>query len=76
MIKRNWKVYVFWIAVTQAVGILSGFLSRDANQMFQQTAMQPPLSPPALVFPIVWSILYVLMGISAARIWRCSGLFR
>ena len=69
MIKRNWKVYVFWIAVTQAVGILSGFLSRDANQIFQQTAMQPPLSPPALVFPIVWSILYVLMGISAARIW-------
>ena len=27
------------------------------------------LAPPAIVFPIVWTILYGLMGISAARIW-------
>ena len=30
---------------------------------------QPPLSPPAIVFPIVWSILFLLMGVSAARIY-------
>ena len=33
------------------------------------TIVKPPLSPPALVFPIVWTILYALMGIGAARIW-------
>lgn len=32
---------------------------------------KPPLSPPGVVFPIVWSILYILMGISLAMIW-CS----
>ena len=32
---------------------------------------KPPLSPPGVVFPIVWSILYILMGISSAIIW-CS----
>lgn len=26
--------------------------------------MQPPLSPPSIAFPIVWTILYILMGIS------------
>ena len=25
---------------------------------------KPPLSPPGIIFPIVWSILYLLMGIS------------
>ena len=36
--------------------------------MFSETVNQPPLSPPAWLFPVVWSILYVLMGISATRI--------
>ena len=35
---------------------------------FGETVQQPPLSPPAIVFPIVWTILYALMGISAARV--------
>ena len=31
--------------------------------------IQPPLAPPAILFPIVWTALYVLMGISAAMIY-------
>ena len=64
-----WKVYAFWILLAEAVGGLSGWLTREASQVFPETVIQPPLSPPALVFPIVWTILYALMGISAARIW-------
>ena len=37
-------------------------------EAFRETVRQPPLSPPAIVFPIVWTILYALMGIGAARI--------
>ncbi len=33
-------------------------------------AEKPPLTPPGIVFPIVWSILYLLMGIGAARVYR------
>lgn len=66
--KAKWKPYVFWIALAVATGILSGLLSRDGSAAFGETVLQPPLSPPAIVFPIVWSILYALMGISAARI--------
>ena len=65
---KNWKTYAFWIALAEGVGALAGFLSRDANKLFNETAAQPPLSPPAIVFPIVWGILYALMGISAARV--------
>lgn len=67
---KPWKTYVFWIVLAEAVGGLSGWASREGNRIFQVTATQPPLSPPAIVFPIVWGILYALMGISAARIYR------
>lgn len=69
MNKKNWKTYAVWIALTEAVGTLSGWLTREGSGMFHETAVQPPLSPPAVVFPIVWGILYALMGIGAARIY-------
>ena len=69
MLKKNWKTYAFWIIATLIVGGLSGFLSRSGMENFEQSAIQPPLSPPMILFPVVWSILYTLMGISAARIY-------
>ncbi len=68
MKSSNWKTYAFWIGLAEAVGALSGWLSREGSRTFSETAAQPPLSPPAILFPIVWGILYLLMGIGAARI--------
>ena len=68
MKQKTWKVYGFWIILTEAVGLLSGLLSRSGTKIFRETVQQPPLSPPAILFPIVWAILYALMGISAARV--------
>jgi tryptophan-rich sensory protein len=67
MKKKVWT-YVGWIAVTEAVGALAGFLTRNSTELYQNTILQPPLSPPALVFPVVWALLYALMGISAAMV--------
>lgn len=67
--KRNWKPYLFWILLSEAVGALSGWLTREGTDVYAQTIVQPPLSPPGWVFPIVWTILYALMGIGAARIY-------
>lgn len=66
---KPWKVYTFWILLAEAVGGLSGWLTRDGAAAFNETVIQPPLSPPAWVFPVVWGILYLLMGIGAARVW-------
>lgn len=55
--------------MAEAAGLLSGLLSRVGMENFSQTVIQPPLSPPGWLFPVVWTILYGLMGISAARIW-------
>ena len=68
--KGKWKSSFFWILLAEAVGGFSGWLTREGTKIYQQTVAQPPLSPPGWVFPVVWGILYALMGISAARIYR------
>ena len=68
-IANNWKIYALWILFAEAVGGLSGWLTREGTKLYQATVTQPPLSPPPLVFPIVWGILFALMGIGAARIY-------
>ena len=72
MKQKPWKPYLFWILFTEAVGGLSGWLTMEGNERFQETAQQPPLSPPGWVFGLVWGILFALMGFSAARIWRSA----
>ena len=69
MKKHKWLSYVLWTLFTEGVGFLSGWLTREGSQLYSQTIVKPPLSPPAMVFPIVWGILFVLMGIGAARIY-------
>lgn len=66
--RGSWKTYLFWIALTLAVGGLSALLTREGTEAYATTMAKPPLSPPGIVFPIVWTILYVLMGISMARV--------
>lgn len=68
MKKTTWKTYLFWIVLAEAVGGLSALFTKDSMELYNAVISQPPLSPPAIVFPIVWGILYALMGISAARI--------
>jgi tryptophan-rich sensory protein len=68
MNKTNWKTYGFWIILSEVVGALSGWITREGTQYFNTNVAQPPLSPPALVFPFVWGLLYLLMGIGVARV--------
>lgn len=69
MNKKVWKTYGLWILLTEAVGALSGWLSREGMQVYNEVAAQPALSPPGWVFAVVWTVLYGLMGIGAARIY-------
>lgn len=65
---KKWKPYVFYILLTELVGLVAGLLTREGTKIYNETITKPPLSPPAILFPIVWVILYALMGISAASI--------
>ena len=66
----TWKVYGLFILLTEAVGALSGFLTKDGTKAYEMYAAKPVLTPPGSVFPIVWGILYALMGIGIGRVWQ------
>ena len=60
--------YLLWTAAAETVGILSGILSREGTRLYGEIINKPTLSPPAILFPVVWTVLYALMGIGAARV--------
>lgn len=72
IMKGKWKTFAFYIAVSLLAGGLSSFFVRDGMMQYENL-VQPPLSPPGWLFPVVWGILYVLMGISAAMVSFCGG---
>lgn len=49
-------------------GLLMGFLTRNSMIVYN-SLKKPVFTPPSIVFPIVWIILYILMGIAAYRIY-------
>ena len=60
--------YLYWIIFTEAVGGIAGYMTREDVKIYASTIVKPYLSPPALLFPVVWTVLYALMGVSAARV--------
>ena len=65
--KSKIKPYAVSILLTLAVGGLSGFLTSMAMDSFDALT-KPPLTPPSFLFPIVWTVLFILMGVGAARV--------
>lgn len=63
------KPYALSILIALAVGGLAAFITRNSMDLYKEI-ITPPLAPPGILFPIVWTVLYVLMGISAAMIYK------
>lgn len=59
----NIKKLLFFIISTIIIGGLFGFFTMGNMNAYNEL-IKPPLTPPGFVFPIVWSILFILMGIS------------
>ena len=66
----KWQKMLLCILIPLAVGALAGRLSREGMSLYQ-TMYKPLLSPPGWVFPVVWSLLYILMGIASCLVY-CS----
>ena len=59
---RNIESFIISLLIPLAVGAVSSLLS---GTMMAPAFIQPSFSPPGYLFPIVWTILYILMGISS-----------
>ncbi len=66
---KKFKSYIVSILIALAVGGLSALATRGSMDIYSEIT-KPPLAPPSILFPIVWSILFILMGISSAGIYE------
>lgn len=66
--KKEIKTYAISIAIALAVGGLSALFTAGNMDIYSEI-VKPPLAPPSVLFPIVWTVLYILMGVSAAMIY-------
>ena len=64
-------VYIKSITIPVIIGAIVGYVTM--NFMDYSELNQPPLAPPGWLFPVVWTILYILMGVSYAML-KIDGL--
>ena len=69
---KKYKPYIIFVAISVGVGALAGMLTKNGVKDFE-SIVKPPLTPPSWVFPVVWTILFVLMGIGAAMVYLYAG---
>lgn len=62
--KNNIKTLIISILIPLITGGLAGLLTSKSMVIYKHLNL-PPLSPPGFIFPIVWTILYILIGMGA-----------
>ncbi|MBQ2705177.1 MAG: tryptophan-rich sensory protein [Agathobacter sp.] len=62
--KLNKRLLFICIAIPLIVGVIAGLITRNSMELFAMVE-RPPLAPPAWLFPVAWTILYTLMGVSS-----------
>lgn len=66
---KRWINYLWPVLLCLAVGFSGSLFQKEAMVEWYPYLVKSSLTPPAIVFPIVWTVLYVLIGISLGRLW-------
>lgn len=65
---KKLKTFIIFLLIPLLAGFIGNLLG-NSNQGFDQIT-KPSFTPPGIIFPIVWTILYILMGISSYIIFK------
>ena len=71
--KIQWKRLLVYLAIPLGVGALAGILTKDSMMQFS-LLNKPPLSPPGWLFPVVWTVLFLLMGFASYLVSRSDSM--
>lgn len=69
----QWRWALFLVPLVVALGFLSGLTGSAGDNPWSASLQKPALYPPAIIFPIVWTILYALMGLALAIVVAARG---
>ncbi len=72
---KKYRPYIISFIITFAAAGLGGLVTY-LNLDRYDTLIKPPFSPPAFLFPVVWTILFAAMAFSAARIYTKTGTLK
>ncbi len=70
--KIRWKTLIIALVIPLLTGSVAALISRNAMKSFE-SINQPPLSPPQWLFPVAWTVLYILMGIASYLVFVSDG---
>ncbi len=66
---------ILFVAISLLAGYVSRLLQAEALNFWYPFLVKAPLTPPAAVFPVVWGVLYVLMGVTAGILWGVPSVY-
>lgn len=69
---KKYMPYLISVFISLGIGGFSALLTKNNMDLYSEIN-RPALSPPSWLFPVVWTILFVLMGIAAALVWCSNG---
>ena len=67
---KKYASLLLWIVILEVLGSLSGYPKGAAADVWYQTIQKSPLTPPSIVFPIVWIVLYAMIATCGWLIWQ------
>lgn len=71
----KWIPLIISLAISLGIGALSALLIPNAMETYANME-KPPLAPPGWLFPVVWTILYLLMGTAAYLVYITDSVKR
>lgn len=68
--KKDYAHLAIWIISFEAIGLLLGFMTKNNISLWYNHLVKSELTPPAITFSIVWSLLYMLLAVLGWSIWK------
>lgn len=67
--------YLLFVLLCLVAGYISSLLQASSLEVWYPMLVKSPFTPPPAVFPVVWTILYLLMGVVAAMVWNNPSIY-
>ncbi len=68
--KKTWLHAIIWILGFEIIGALLGLMTKDNIASWYQFLHKSNLTPPAVVFSILWPILYAMVALAGHSLWQ------